>query len=473
MEILILFFNLFFYIKCQNFIVSYSNLDAVSLSRHIFQNFHNQSGEWLKLLKDEIIEKEFNESNVCLKNVTMNVKNNEINPYIDYHHSLTVFSPNPLTIYIEGDLYIDNKNESRFSIKQNIFFYSVQQEESINEPNLTINYKYKPVNKTTELKLSNNKIEKKYKFIVIKIIKEQILIEFIPILKKESELVIEGLFKTEDDDRKDLMFQMSSIFGGNVDYIDITGFYGFCNNINNSIRVFCFKDGSLHNHTNKKGMDEFMDDIFLSDLSNLNDKYIGIYFNYKIINQIFTTISNNKTIFNLNEYVKFKQLPKMNVRYLKDFFQYLPLYYPISTTFTINIVTTSIECYDLNQLLYNGRFNMSLELDIDTDKKETIFESIIEIQFKADINFDIYDLYLKIDSCNLTKLIIVKSLFKVKEKQYLMEIIQNWIDISLGIDNIVFEEPVVLMHYVMYVEDFQKGKYGFYIKGRKNVNSFT
>ena len=189
---------------------------------------------------------------------------------------------------------------------------------------------------------------------------------------------------------------MSSIFGGNVDYIDITGFYGFCNNINNSIRVFCFKDGSLHNHTNKKGMDEFMDDIFLSDLSNLNDKYIGIYFNYKIINQIFTTISNNKTIFNLNEYVKFKQLPKMNVRYLKDFFQYLPLYYPISTTFTINIVTTSIECYDLNQLLYNGRFNMSLELDIDTDKKETIFESIIETQFKADINFDIYDLYLKL-----------------------------------------------------------------------------
>jgi hypothetical protein len=203
------------------------------------------------------------------------------------------------------------------------------------------------------------------------------------------------------------MFQMSSIFGGNVDYIDITGFYGFCNNINNSIRVFCFKDGSLHNHTNKKGMDEFMNDIFLSDLSNLNDKYIGIYFNYKIINQIFTTISNNKTIFNLNEYVKFKQLPKMNVRYLKNIFQYIPMYYPISTNFTIKIVTLSIENYDLNNLLYKGKFNMSLELNLDLETNETIFESIIETQFKANISFDIYNLNLKIDSCNITNFIII------------------------------------------------------------------
>jgi hypothetical protein len=473
MEILFLFFNLFFYIKSQNFIVSYSNQDAVTLSNQLYQKFHNQSGEWLQKLKNVMIEREFNESNIKLKNIITTVKNNEIKPFIDYNQNITIFSPNPLTIFIEGDLYIDDNNNTRFSIKQNIFFYSLKQEESIDEPNITINYKYKPINKTTELKFSNNTIEKKYKFTVIKIIREQILIELIELIKHEAELSIEKLFTTEDNNRKDLKFRMSSLFGGSNNVIDITGFFGFCKNINNSLRVFCFKDGSINNDTNNEGMEEFMNDIFVSPLSNLNDKYIGIYFNYKIISQIFTSISNNKNEFYLDENTKLKELPRMNVRYLKTIFQYIPVYYPISTNFSIKIVTTSIESYDLNNLIYNGRFNMSLELNDDPDVNETIFESIIETQFKANISFDIYNLNLKIDSCNLTKLTIVNSLLKVKQKQYLKEIIQNWIDISLKEDNIIFDESINLMNYVIYVDEFQMGKNGFFIKGRKNDKDFT
>ena len=475
MKIFILFFNLFLYIKCQNFIVSYSNTDAVFLSKKLYQKFHNQNNEWLEKLKDVYIENEYEEeeSNVILKNVTMTVKSNEITPYIDYNQNITIFSPNPLTIIIEGDLYINNINESRFSIKQNIFFYSLKQEESINEPNITINYKYKPVNKTSELKFFNNTIEKKYKFIVIKIITKKILPQFIQLITNKAELSIEKLFKTEDDERKNLRFVMSNLFGEYNDTIDITGFFGFCKNINNSIRVFCFKDGSLNNNINDKGMNEFMNDIFLTSLSNLNEKYIGIYFNYQIINQIFTSISNNKEEFYLNENTKFKQLPIMNVRYLKNIFQYIPMYYPISTNFTIKIVTLSIENYDLNNLLYKGKFNMSLELNLDLETNETIFESIIETQFKANISFDIYNLNLKIDSCNITNFIIASSILKVKQKQYLKDIIQEWIDISLKEDNIIFEEPINLMNYIIYVEEYSMGKNGFFIKGRKNDKSFT
>jgi hypothetical protein len=448
-------------------IYSLSNDDAVLRAEYFYDKFHLESEKWLKELEKSIENENFStnieNTTISLRNIINEIKVNNISSFTDYNQNVTVFSPNPLIINFKGNLSINN-TVTNFNFQKKIFFYSIIEKDNKKTPELSVKYKYKSVKKYSNLETENKTIEKKYILEAIGIFHEKIIPKLISYLEEKA---IEELKKKHLEEKKkdDLEYQFSSMFGAGKGKINNTDFIGFCKKLQNNERIFCFKQGIVSGYKeNIEGEDEFMKDEVFSKFSNLPNDNTAMYLNYKIFDDIIIEIGKSKQKkIELNNNNKFTELPLMNIKYLLNIFEDISLYYPLTNKFYISFTFENVS--KIGNLKYKA--NISFESCIE-ENVDNFFEANINAEFLVFPDFDINRLDIGLKYFNITNIQIKKSLIKVRNKEKLKSITQEWIDISLKKRKNIFQTAINLMKYYTYIEKYENGIYGFFIRGRKN-----
>ena len=202
-----------------------------------------------------------------------------------------------------------------------------------------------------------------------------------------------------------------------------------------------------------------MKDEVFSKFSNLPNDNTAMYLNYKIFDDIIIEIEKQKKI-ELNNNNKFTELPLMNIKYLLNIFEDISLYYPLTYQFYISFTFENVS--KIGNLKYKA--NISFESRI--EENDNFFEANINAEFLVFPDFDINRLDICLNYFNITNIQIKKSLIKVRNKEKLKSIIR--IDISLKKRKNIFQTTINLMKYYTYIEKYENGIYGFFIRGRKN-----
>ena len=332
--------------NCQNIFLSYSNNDESVKDNKFYNDFHLSHNKIFK--EDKKINQTFNNysKNIKINNILYNVTFNNISSFKDYNNNLIIYSPNPITIFIYGNLII-NKEENVFKFKKNIFFYSIKEIDfQMNNITLEFKFKYKKIKRFKDLILKN-KLNYTLYIPILSILDN----ELIPIiikdieknLKKNLTLRYKEIFKKEE-----IQFYLANFFG-EFDFYLINEKNGFCQSINNSERIFCPLSGIVSNKKreskkNINGKKEFIEDI---NLLNFTENENGLYINYFVFDQIFQFIHQNFYYFTLTNYNKPSYLPYMNVDYLKQFFHNIGSYYILSEQFSLEISIVNYEKVNL------------------------------------------------------------------------------------------------------------------------------
>lgn len=445
--------------NCQNIFLSYSNNDESVKDNKFYNDFHLSHNKIFK--EDKKINQTFNNysKNIKINNILYNVTFNNISSFKDYNNNLIIYSPNPITIFIYGNLII-NKEENVFKFKKNIFFYSIKEIDfQMNNITLEFKFKYKKIKRFKDLILKN-KLNYTLYIPILSILDN----ELIPIiikdieknLKKNLTLRYKEIFKNEE-----IQFYLANFFG-EFDFNLINEKNGFCQSINNSERIFCPLSGIVSNKNreskkNINGKKEFIEDI---NLLNFTQNENGLYINYFVFDQIFQFIHQNFYYFTLTNYNKPSYLPYMNVDYLKQFFHNIGSYYILSEQFSLEISIVNYEKVNLT----NGYVNFNLNIIIN---KKSILFGFIEGIFTYTFYLDVYKINILIKTFNIQNFFINESVFRIKDKKYFIKkIASDWIDNIKT--KLTFQEGIDFHNHMIYIVKYKNGKNGFYIKGKRN-----
>ena len=448
--------------NCQNIFISYSNSDNSIKENSFYSEFHQSHNQLFKDKKN--ISTEFKDSNnIIIKDIQYNAIFNKIHPYKDYKEKIIIYSPNPITINIDGVIYINNDSNS-FTFRKNIYFYSINEIEfQTNNITLEFNFKYKKIKRFYDLELEKN-INYSLYFPILNLLDNEV----IPNIIKQIEIEIKHdlterykkIFKNET-----IVFTLASFFGEFYMTLQIEK-DGFCQSINNSERIFCPMTGMIlsefrESKKNEKGKIEFIEDInSLSSQIEFKENENGIYINYLVFEEIFHIIHQTYYSFTLTNSNKPSYFPNMNIDYLKQFFHNIGSYYLLSEEFDINFLFQHYEKENQN----NGKVIWSFTINI---KGNMIFLGFITINFSYKLFFETQRISILIDTFNIDKLYIKESIFRIKDKNYFInKIKKDWIEKGKYLP--LFQKGINFYKYILYYIIDKKGKNGFYIKGKKD-----
>ena len=450
--------------NCQNIFISYSSKDNSTQENRFYNEFHQSYNQIFKN-KKKISENFTTLYNITINNTEYNAIFNKIPSFKDYKEKIIIFSPKPITININGDLYYNNTS-NKFYFKKNIYFYSINEIDfQTNNITLEFNFKYKKIKRFKDLKLEKG-LDLIHSFQILLILDDEI----VPKITKDIEIQMKkgitsrykNIFKTEY-----IPFELASFFGELSLYLK-TEIDGFCQIFNNSDRIICplkgiickekiDDDTSITKYEN--GKKAFIEDINLLDFKENEN---GIYVNYVIVEQIFHLIHYNFYTFTLSNSNKEPNLPYMNVYYLNQFFHNIASYYILSEEFYI--IFQIINCQKLDK--NNGSVYLSFHIYIHND---VIVNGILFANFSYLLYLETQKFKFQIDSFNITSVNIVQSVFRIKDKNYFIKKIkEDWI----GVKKIKFppllQNGINFYKYILYIVKYEIGKNGFYIKGKKN-----